>query len=163
MAGEAFRFGDYELDVAGHQLRRGGEPVHVEPRALDLLCHLVAHRDRVVPKNELLDEVWGDRFVSEAALTTALRTARLAIGDTGSRQQLIRTVHRRGYQFVAPVTVVGRGPSARTRVAVRPRRRHGTDRRGPPDDPVLPGRRRHPHRLRHRRRRARRCSRRPTG
>ncbi|RSM64518.1 transcriptional regulator [Actinoplanes sp. ATCC 53533] len=118
MAGEAFRFGEYELDVAGHRLRRGGEPVHVEPRAFDLLCHLVAHRDRVVGKDELLDTVWGDRFVSEAALTTALRTARLAIGDTGERQQLIRTVHRRGYQFVAPASVTrpahaarpGRGP-----------------------------------------------------
>ncbi|MFF7980141.1 alpha/beta fold hydrolase [Streptomyces sp. NPDC007901] len=107
MEGEKYRFGEYELDVAGHLLHRSGEPVHVEPRALDLLCHLVGHRDRVVPKNELLDEVWGDRFVSEAALTTALRTARLAVGDTGSRQDLIRTVHRRGYRFVAPVTVVG--------------------------------------------------------
>ncbi|MFY1671327.1 alpha/beta fold hydrolase [Plantactinospora sp. WMMB334] len=112
MAGEVLRFGEYELDVAGHQLRRGGEPVHVEPRAFDLLCHLVAHRDRVVSKNELLDSVWGDRFVSEAALTTALRTARLAVGDTGERQRLIRTVHRRGYQFVAPATVVRPGPAA---------------------------------------------------
>ncbi|MEU9409575.1 alpha/beta fold hydrolase [Streptomyces sp. NPDC048281] len=107
MEGDKYRFGDFELDVAGHLLRRAGEPVHVEPRALDLLCHLVEHRDRVVPKNELLDEIWGDRFVSEAALTTALRTARLAIGDTGSRQDLIRTVHRRGYRFVATATVLG--------------------------------------------------------
>jgi pimeloyl-ACP methyl ester carboxylesterase/DNA-binding winged helix-turn-helix (wHTH) protein len=106
MAGEVLRFGDYELDISGHQLHRAGESVHVEPRAFDLLCHLVAHRDRVVSKNELLDLVWGDRFVSEAALTTALRTARLAIGDTGGQQQSIRTVHRRGYQFVAPATVV---------------------------------------------------------
>jgi pimeloyl-ACP methyl ester carboxylesterase/DNA-binding winged helix-turn-helix (wHTH) protein len=105
--GDAYRFGEYELDTAHHQLRRAGETVHVEPRALDLLRHLVEHRDRVVPKNELLDEVWENRFVSEAALTTALRTARLAVGDTGSRQQLIRTVHRRGYQFVAQVTVIG--------------------------------------------------------
>lgn len=112
MEGEKYRFGDFELDVAGHLLRRAGEPVHVEPRALDLLCHLVEHRDRVVSKNELLDEVWGDRFVSEAALTTALRTARLAIGDTGSRQDLIRTVHRRGYRFVATATVVGGDASA---------------------------------------------------
>ncbi|MFG2956471.1 alpha/beta fold hydrolase [Streptomyces sp. NPDC048291] len=107
MEGDKYRFGDFELDAAGHLLRRAGEPVHVEPRALDLLCHLVEHRDRVVPKNELLDEIWGDRFVSEAALTTALRTARLAVGDTGSRQDLIRTVHRRGYRFVATATVVG--------------------------------------------------------
>ncbi|MFJ7178182.1 alpha/beta fold hydrolase [Streptomyces massasporeus] len=111
MKGDTYRFGEFELDMARHQLRRAGEPVHVEPRALDLLCHLVEHRDRVVPKGELLDEVWGDRFVSEAALTTALRTARLAVGDTGSRQQLIRTVHRRGCQFVAPVTAVGDTPS----------------------------------------------------
>ncbi|WP_427167410.1 alpha/beta fold hydrolase [Streptomyces sp. C1-1] len=107
--GDKYRFGEYELDMARHQLRRGSEPVHVEPRALDLLRHLVEHRDRVVPKNELLDEVWGDRFVSEAALTTALRTARLAVDDTGSRQQVIRTVHRRGYQFVAEATVIGPG------------------------------------------------------
>jgi pimeloyl-ACP methyl ester carboxylesterase/DNA-binding winged helix-turn-helix (wHTH) protein len=106
MEGDRYRFGDYELDAVRHQLCRGGEPVHVEPRALYLLCHLVRHRDRVVPKNELLDEVWGDRFVSEAALTTGLRTARLAVGDTGSEQRLIRTVHRRGYQFVGPATVI---------------------------------------------------------
>ncbi|WP_226966949.1 alpha/beta fold hydrolase [Streptomyces phaeolivaceus] len=111
MQGDKHRFGEYELDTARHQLHRAGEPVHVEPRALDLLCHLVVHRDRVVPKTELLDEVWGDRFVSEAALTTALRTARLAVEDTGSRQQVIRTVHRRGYQFVAATTVVDGGPS----------------------------------------------------
>ncbi|WP_328768168.1 alpha/beta fold hydrolase [Streptomyces sp. NBC_00286] len=110
--GDTYRFGEYELDTARHQLRRAGEPVHVEPRALNLLCHLVERRDRVVSKNELLDEVWGDRFVSEAALTTALRTVRLAVGDTGSEQRLIRTVHRRGYQFVAPVTVVEAGPPA---------------------------------------------------
>jgi pimeloyl-ACP methyl ester carboxylesterase/DNA-binding winged helix-turn-helix (wHTH) protein len=106
MAADTYRFGEYELDVAGHLLRRAGQPIHVEPRAFDLLCHLVTHRDRVVSKNELLDSVWGDRFVSEAALTTALRTARLAVGDTGGRQGLIRTVHRRGYQFVAAASVV---------------------------------------------------------
>ncbi|WP_327593386.1 alpha/beta fold hydrolase [Streptomyces chartreusis] len=112
MKGDKYRFGEFELDTARQQLHRAGEPVHVEPRALDLLCHLIEHRDRVVPKDELLDEVWGDRFVSEAALTTALRTARLAVGDTGSRQHLIRTVHRRGCQFVAPVTAVNGTPSS---------------------------------------------------
>ncbi|MFC5940206.1 alpha/beta fold hydrolase [Micromonospora harpali] len=107
-----FCFEGYELDVPGHQLRRDGESVRLEPRAFDLLCHLVANRDRVVPKNELLDTVWGDRFVSDAALTTALRTARLAIGDTGRLQRLIRTVHRRGYQFVAPAVLVRSGSQA---------------------------------------------------
>jgi pimeloyl-ACP methyl ester carboxylesterase/DNA-binding winged helix-turn-helix (wHTH) protein len=122
VVGDRYCFGDFELDTVHHQLRREGEPVHVEPRALYLLCHLVKHRDRVVSKNELLDEVWGDRFVSEAALTTGLRTARLALGDNGGEQRLIRTVHRRGYQFVAAVTVVETSPPVVTvpMVADRP-------------------------------------------
>jgi hypothetical protein len=53
-----------------------------------------------VSKEELLDSVWGDRFVSEAAVTTVLRTIRVAIGYTGKHQRLIRTVYRRGYQFI---------------------------------------------------------------
>lgn len=55
----------------------------MEPRAFDPRCHLMAHRQRVVAKSELFDSVWGDRFVSEAALTTALRTTRLVVRDTG--------------------------------------------------------------------------------
>ncbi|MEU3648821.1 alpha/beta fold hydrolase [Lentzea sp. NPDC034063] len=110
MARKIYCFADYELDTVRHQLRKAGATVAVEPRAFDLLCHLVAHRDRVVMKAELLDAVWGSRFVSEAALTTALRTARLAVGDSGSRQHLIRTVHRRGYQFVGTGTVSERDP-----------------------------------------------------
>ncbi|MEU4245455.1 alpha/beta fold hydrolase [Actinoplanes sp. NPDC026619] len=98
-------------------MHRAGATIHVEPRAFDLLCHLVTHRDRVVSKNELLDSVWGDRFVSEAALTTALRTVRRALGDTGGRQGMIRTVHRRGYQFVAAGTTVGAAPPARSEPA----------------------------------------------
>lgn len=112
MREERYRFDEFELDPARYELRRDGEAVHVEPRALDLLRYLVEHRDRMVSRNELLDSVWGDRFVSEAALTTGLRTARNAIGDTGRDQRLIRTVHGRGYQFVAPVAVVSDDPGA---------------------------------------------------
>ncbi|MDN4473993.1 alpha/beta fold hydrolase [Demequina zhanjiangensis] len=103
MGGGRYTFGDCELDVAGYTLARGGTQVSVEPRVFDLLAHLVTHRDRVVTKEELLDTLWGTRFVSEAALTTALRSARLAVGDSGSAQRVIRTVHGRGYQFVASV------------------------------------------------------------
>jgi len=69
----------------------------------DVLVHLIRHRDRVVTKTELLDTVWGDRFVSESALASRLKSARRAIGDDGSAQRIIRTVFGRGYQFVAPV------------------------------------------------------------
>lgn len=68
---------------------------------MDLLCHLVEHRDRVVTKEELADTVGRGREVGEAALSTWLRIARLAIGDSETGQQSIHTVRGRGYQFVA--------------------------------------------------------------
>lgn len=112
VARETYCFAEFELDMARYELRRNSAPVRVEPRAFDVLHHLLKHRDRVVGKHELLDTVWGDRFVSEAALTTALRSARMAVGDSGGEQRLIRTVHGRGYQFVAPVSVDAGQPVA---------------------------------------------------
>lgn len=103
--GARYRFDEFELDTDAYQLHGDGQHVHLEPRALDLLHYLLRHRDRVVGKDELLDAVWGDRFVSDAALTTALRTVRRAVRDDGSQQRVLRTVHRRGYQFVADVRV----------------------------------------------------------
>jgi pimeloyl-ACP methyl ester carboxylesterase/DNA-binding winged helix-turn-helix (wHTH) protein len=96
-----FIFGDCELDLDRFELRRGGQPRPVEPQVFDLLAVLIRERHRVVPKEELLDIVWGNRFVSESALTSRVKTARQAIGDDGRSQRLIRTAHGRGYQFVA--------------------------------------------------------------
>jgi pimeloyl-ACP methyl ester carboxylesterase len=95
-------FGDYELDTDVFELLRAGAPVKIEPQVFDVLVHLVHHRDRVVPKEELLDEVWGDRFVSESALSSRIKAARQALGDDGQLQRCIRTVRGRGYRFVAP-------------------------------------------------------------
>ncbi len=94
-------FGDHEIDLDRYEVRRAGHPVPVEPQVFDVLCYLVEHRDRVVTKEELLDNVWGDRFVSESALTSRIKDARRAVGDDGQLQHVIRTVHGRGYRFVA--------------------------------------------------------------
>ena len=107
-----FAFGESELDTDTLELRRAGAPVGVEPQVFDVLTYLVEHRDRVVRKEELLDEVWGDRFVSESALTSRIKDARRAVGDDGHRQAVIRTVHGRGYRFVAPVEAADAGGSA---------------------------------------------------
>lgn len=93
-------FGEFEIDVTSMQLRRDGHPVHLEPQVFDVLAHLVRHRDRLVPKEELLDVVWGSRFVSESTLTSRIKAARSALGDDGETQRWIRTVRGRGYQFV---------------------------------------------------------------
>ncbi len=98
-----FQFDDFLLDADRFELRRAGDLVAVEPKVLDLLSYLVANAGRVVPKNELIDHVWGDAYVSESALTTRLAAARQAVGDDGRAQRIIRTVHRRGYEFVSAV------------------------------------------------------------
>ena len=98
-----FVFGDCELDLDRFELRRAGQRRPVEPQVFDLLAVLIRERRRVVPKEELLDTVWGSRFVGESALTSRVKAARQAIGDDGRSQHLIRTAHGRGYQFVAPV------------------------------------------------------------
>ena len=100
-----FTFGDLVLDTDRFLLERGGQSVHVQPQVFDVLSHLVRHRERVVPKTELLDTVWGDRFVSESTLTSRIKVARQVVGDDGIMQSVIKTVHGRGYRWVADVTV----------------------------------------------------------
>ena len=111
------RFANCELDLQRIVLRRDGEQVKLEPRAFDVLAYLIQHRGEVVRKEDLLDEIWGGRFVSESALTTRIKSIRHAVDDDGNRQAIIRTVHGKGYEFVAAVeTVPGAAPSATTAV-----------------------------------------------
>src|SRR6266511_2733336 len=102
--------GDLEFDPALFEVRRAGAVVPLEPQAFDVLSYLVAHRDRVVPKEELMDGVWGGRFVSETAVTSRIKQVRRALGDDGQAQRMIRTVHGRGYRFVAPIEARASAP-----------------------------------------------------
>jgi DNA-binding winged helix-turn-helix (wHTH) protein len=79
-----FEFDGAELDLGRYDLHRDGRSVPVEPQVFALLAVLVRQRHRVVPKEELLDAVWGNRFVSESALTSRVKSARRAIGDDGA-------------------------------------------------------------------------------
>jgi predicted ATPase/DNA-binding winged helix-turn-helix (wHTH) protein len=107
----AYRFGRCRLDTEARELSVDGATVHLEPQVFDVLAHLVENRDRLVAKTELLDEIWGNQFVSESALTSRIKSARSAIGDTGSTQLLIRTERGRGYRFVGPVDAVDDEPA----------------------------------------------------
>jgi len=109
-----FRFADFEINVARQELRRAGAIVHIEPQVFDLLVHLIRNRDRIVSKDELIDVIWQGRIVSEATLSSRISAARRALGDSGTDQSFIRTLHKRGFRFVgdvdddtsAPTTVV---------------------------------------------------------
>jgi pimeloyl-ACP methyl ester carboxylesterase/DNA-binding winged helix-turn-helix (wHTH) protein len=98
-----YAFGDYELDARLHELRCAGEALRVEPQVFDVLAYLLQRRDRLVSKEELLDAVWGHRFVSPTTLNSRIKLARQAVGDDGSAQRVIRTVHGRGFRVVADV------------------------------------------------------------
>ncbi|WP_377639244.1 alpha/beta fold hydrolase [Oryzobacter terrae] len=120
-----YAFGDVVLDTDRYLLERGGEPQHVQPQVFDVLSHLVANRSRVVPKTELLDTVWGDRFVSDSTLTSRIKAARRVVGDDGIGQTVIKTVHGRGYRWVADVKISAAEPAGGSSapVAELPKRR----------------------------------------
>lgn len=84
-----------------------------------MLRYLIENRDRVISKAELFDNVWGDRFVGESALTSRIKSIRSAFGDDGKKQAVIRTVHGMGYQFVAPLDPSMPGATPRQESAPR--------------------------------------------
>src|SRR6187397_186194 len=104
-----FLFGDHTLDADRRELRRGAEPISVEPQVFDLLIYLVENRDRVVSKDDLIASVWGGRVVSDSTLTSRINAARKAVGDSGGNQKLIRTIARQGMRFVGDVRVTPSG------------------------------------------------------
>ncbi len=106
-----YRFGDFELDLDRYELRRGAEVIKAEPRVLEVLNFLIEHRARVVPKEELLDTIWRDVHVSESAMTTAIRDARRALGDSSAEPRWIRTVYGRGFRFVGEIAEAPAAPA----------------------------------------------------
>jgi TolB-like protein/DNA-binding winged helix-turn-helix (wHTH) protein len=108
-----FIFGDWELDTELYEIRQSGRPRKVEPQVFDLLHFLVRNAARVVSREEIVAEIWGGRIVTEATISTCLKSARQAVGDDGRTQRMIRTVHGRGFRFVGEVGVANeRGPRA---------------------------------------------------
>ena len=94
------RFADFTLDPSRHLLIRGGQELRAEPKVLSVLSYLVEHRDRVVPKEELLDRLWDEKHVSESALTRVIRDLRRLLGDSSAEPRFIRTVYGKGFAFV---------------------------------------------------------------
>jgi TolB-like protein len=106
------RFADFLLDTEAFELRRNGVVVAVEPQVLALIAHLVQARDRLVTRDELIASVWGGRIVSDTAISSRIKSARVALGDDGTRQQWIRTVHGKGFRFVGAVADMHAAPTA---------------------------------------------------
>ncbi len=100
---QVFAFDDFEIDLASFALRGTAGEISLEPQVLSLLAYFVQHPDVLVTKDELLDELWGHRYVSDSAVATQIKTLRKALGDDGRNQRIIKTVHGKGYRFAVPV------------------------------------------------------------
>jgi TolB-like protein len=106
---QTIQFGDCEIDAAGFTLRRGGEACDIEPQVLELLLYLARNPDRLITKDDLIAQVWHGRIVSDTTITSRIKSARQAIGDDGTQQKFIRTVHGRGVRFIGAVKASTRG------------------------------------------------------
>jgi TolB-like protein/cytochrome c-type biogenesis protein CcmH/NrfG len=107
-----YRFAEFELDTERMEFRANGEVRAIEPQVFDVLRHLLENVDRLVSRDELIDAVWGGRIVSDATVSARINAVRKAVGDSGERQALIKTVPRRGFRFVIPVFVVDQEQAA---------------------------------------------------
>lgn len=100
--GVRFAFGEFVLDVGEAALTRSGQPVSLAPKEFELLCALVNHAGRLVYKEDLIQLVWPDTFVSDSSLLRNISVLRGRLGHNA-----IRTVPKRGYVFMLPVVKLG--------------------------------------------------------
>lgn len=100
------QFGEFEIDALARTLRRNQEVVTLSRRAFEVLLYLAQNPGRVIPRDELLKNVWSDTFVDESSLAQSMSVLRRALDEKRGDNSYIVTLPGRGYQFVAPVTVV---------------------------------------------------------
>jgi len=96
-------FGEFQLDFDRFELRRNGQLRKVEPKVFDLVAHFAKNPGRVFSRDDLVASVWRGRVVSDATVSTCIKNARKAVGDSGAAQRYIKTVRGRGFRFSADV------------------------------------------------------------
>ena len=119
-----YRFGIFETDLARGRLLRQGELVRLQEQPFQVLVALLERYGQVVARDDLRQRLWpGDTFVEfDKSLGVALAKVRAALGDDATNPRFIETVPKRGYRFIAPVTVVeDAGAAAVAESAPRPR------------------------------------------
>ncbi|WP_444998454.1 winged helix-turn-helix domain-containing protein [Aliikangiella sp. IMCC44359] len=98
-----YQVASFVIDTVQFDITQNNKTVSIEPKVFDLIVYLIEKRHRVVPREELFETIWEGRDVSDTTLSNSVKSARKLFGDSGERQQVVRTVRGRGYQFVAEV------------------------------------------------------------
>lgn len=101
----SYQFDNVQVDLQVFKVWKAGAPLPLEPKAFEVLVFLINHRGRLVEKNELLDAVWKETFVTPNALTRVIAHLRRTLGDDAKDAKYIETIKTRGYRFIAPVQV----------------------------------------------------------
>jgi len=114
------RFEDFELNLAGPELRRRGQVVALRPKSLALISHLAQRPGQLVRKEDLVDAVWGSTVISDATLARTLFDAREALGDDSRQPRYIETIHRLGFRFLAQTAGGALEPALASFAAVSP-------------------------------------------
>ena len=108
MNASRLKFGDYELDVAGYELKRSGRPVKLERIPMELLLLLVERGGQLVTREEILEKLWGkDVFLdTDNSINTAISKIRSVLKDDPENPGFIKTVPGKGYRFIAPIAAL---------------------------------------------------------
>jgi DNA-binding winged helix-turn-helix (wHTH) protein len=100
----SYLFDDVEVDFATLRVQKGGSTRKLTPRAFEVLVYLLEHRGRTIEKQELFEQVWKDRIVSDNALTRIIKEIRQVIGDDANAPRYIETVPKVGFRFL-PIVI----------------------------------------------------------
>ncbi len=98
-----YKFNNIEIDTEKFSLLINGKEKSVEPQVFNLIVYLIESRNKIVSRDEILDNIWQGRIVSETSVNNHIKSARKVLGDDGHKQQVIKTIHSRGYQFIAEI------------------------------------------------------------
>ncbi len=115
-------FGEFELDIDRFELRHNGQPRKVEPKVFDLMIHFAKNPGQVFSRDDLIEVVWHGRVVSDATVSTCIKSVRKALGDSGDSQRYITTVRGRGFRFTAEVEHDDERPDSLTHTLDRTQR-----------------------------------------
>ena len=126
--GTRYQCGEFHVDAANRCFLRRDREIALEPRVFAVIAKLLARAGSLVSRNELLDAVWGHRYVTPSTLNRTIGLARRAFGDDSEQPRYIQTVHGAGYRYIGPI-----GSAANETVAVKARF-------GPPPTARLPAR-----------------------
>ena len=130
-----YRFGEFEVDLAAYELRRGGNRIRLTRQPMDLLLLLLERHRDLVSREDIVARLWGsDVHVDvDAGIHTAILKIRQVLGDSRESPQFVETVSGKGYRFIAPVEVASPAPPAPSlALSPAPERRANTGRHNLP-------------------------------